>query len=137
MASRTMVSKLQLLVPLLVVFFLATCGEVIAQPVTCQTSVGSPSVVDAVQCVDALVANGTIKCCQSNCAGSDACTNLCFSGTAATDICGNCGLCVPCEQAGSAVATIIENCEDANGNAEGNIPCSTTDATLNMKLYHT
>ncbi|CAM6129628.1 unnamed protein product [Calypogeia fissa] len=134
MASRTMVSKLQLLVPFMVVFLLVSSMQVKAQ-LTCQTSGGSPLAVDANNCVNYLIGKGNTECCQNNCAGPDACTNMYFDGTAATDICGNCGQCVPCQQAGNYLANIIENCE--SGGLVGGYIYGFTNPTVNVNVYHT
>ncbi|CAM6099525.1 unnamed protein product [Calypogeia fissa] len=132
MASRG-VSALQVLFPFLVVLFLIS-GHGVSAGITCQTSGASPSAVDANGCATFLVNKGNTDCCQNDCASSNACTQMCSDGTAASAICGVCGQCVTCQAAGNYLGSLIENCQ-SNGQVGGYI--NGFGNSLLVEVYHT
>ncbi|KAJ7633920.1 hypothetical protein DFH06DRAFT_1139839 [Mycena polygramma] len=112
-----------------ILFVLAAAAGVLA--ITCQTGPGSPLAADAVAMADQMAQNSGVACQSSN----TGCTQQWQVGTAACDLCGPLGTCVPFTQLASGIQTLVNDCQ-ANGLA-GGINQISGDGSIHSDLYHT
>ncbi|KAJ7354097.1 hypothetical protein DFH08DRAFT_955512 [Mycena albidolilacea] len=112
-----------------ILFVLAATAHALA--LTCQTGPGSPLAADAVTMANQMAQNSGVACQSSN----TGCTQQWQFGTAAVDLCGPLGTCVPFTQLASGVQALVNNCQ-ANGQA-GGINQLNADGSLHSDLYHT
>ncbi|KAJ6516695.1 hypothetical protein C8R47DRAFT_1313081 [Mycena vitilis] len=112
-----------------ILFVLAASAGALA--ITCQTTPGSPLAADAVAMADQMSLE-TGSACQKSSSG---CTQIAKSGTAAADLCGPSGTCIPFPELAAGIQTLISDCQ-ANGLA-GGINQISGDGSVHSDLFHT